>query len=58
MNRRLTLTREYRGFDADTQFDRIATYGSWHPASAKLETVDSARRIEVTAEELAQFFAA
>ncbi len=58
MNHGLTLTRDYRGFDAGTEFDRVATYDSWHVSTAKLETVDSTRRIEVTADELAQFFAA
>jgi hypothetical protein len=58
VNRKLTLTRDHRGFDAGTEFDRVATYDSWHVSAAKLETVDSARRLEVTADELAEFFAA
>lgn len=58
MNRRLTLTRDYRGFEAGTEFDRVATYDHWHVSTAKLETVDSARRLEVTAKELAELFAA
>jgi hypothetical protein len=58
VNRKLTLTRDYRGFDAGTEFDRVATYNSWHVSAAKLETVDSTRRLEVTADELEEFFAA
>jgi hypothetical protein len=53
-----SLQRAHRGFDEDTEFRRIATYGGWHPAAAKLETADETYRIEVTDEELRQFFAA
>lgn len=56
--KKITLQKDHRGFDADTEFERVAEYGSWHVSAAKLETVDSTRRIEVTDEELAQFFAA
>jgi hypothetical protein len=55
---KITLQKDYRGFEADTEFEQVATYGGWHVLSAKLETVDSTRRIEVTDEELTQFFAA
>lgn len=58
MNTKLTLKQNYRGFDADTEFERVAEYGSWHPAAAKLETLDSTARIEVTQHELETYFAA
>jgi hypothetical protein len=58
VNRTITLHTPHRGFDAETEFEQIARYGSWHPARAKLETTDGQYRIEVTAEELRQFFAA
>ncbi|WP_318567185.1 hypothetical protein [Salinigranum marinum] len=59
MGPRITLSKPYRGFDAETEFERIATYGGWHLAAAKLEAADgSDRRIEVTAGELKQHFAA
>lgn len=54
----VTRTKPYRGFDAETEFERIATYRHWHPARAKLEAADgTSRRIEVTDEELRQHFA-
>jgi hypothetical protein len=54
-----TLSKPYRGFDAETEFERIAKYGGWHRAAAKLEAADgSYRRIEVTNDELKQHFAA
>ncbi|WP_161569870.1 hypothetical protein [Salinigranum halophilum] len=55
---KITLQKDYRGFEADTEFERVAEYGSWHVSAAKLETIDSTRRLEVTDEELTQFFAA
>ncbi|WP_136600744.1 hypothetical protein [Salinigranum halophilum] len=59
MGTNVTLRSPYRGFDAETEFERIATYGHWHCAAAKLETVDGTyRRIEVTSDELRQHFAA
>ncbi|WP_192918639.1 hypothetical protein [Salinigranum salinum] len=58
MRPKLTLTKHYRGFDAETEFQRVAEYGSWHPAAAKLETVDHTGRIEVTKHELETYFAA
>lgn len=58
MKQTVTLHTAHRGFDADTEFDRIARYGSWHPAAVKLETTDGRRRIEVTRTEFEQFFAA
>lgn len=58
MSRTLTLTEPFRGFDAGTRFDRVATYDHWHISTAKLETVDGTGRIEVTADELLEFFAA
>lgn len=58
VKRTITLHTPHRGFDAETEFEQIARYGSWHPARAKLETTDGEYRIEVTAEELRQFFAA
>lgn len=58
MKQKLTLTENYRGFEADTEFECIAEYGSWHLAAAKLETVDSTSRIEVTEDELKTYFAA
>lgn len=54
----ITLNKHYRGFEEGTEFDCVAEYGSWHVASAKLETRDGARRLEVTDQELQQFFAA
>jgi hypothetical protein len=54
----ITLRRDHRGFESDTEFEYVARYGSWHVSAAKLETTDSTRRIEVTADELEQFFAA
>ena len=59
MGTNVTLTRPYRGFDAETEFERIATYGHWHLAAAKYEALDGTyRRIEVTDDELRQHFAA
>ena len=59
MGTKMTLTTPYRGFDAETEFEQIATYGHWHLATAKLEAADGTnRRIEVTSNELRQHFAA
>jgi hypothetical protein len=59
MGTKVTLCTTYRGFEAGTEFERVATYGSWHPASAKLEARDgSYRHIEVTTDQLEQHFAA
>jgi hypothetical protein len=58
VKRIITLRKAHRGFDAETEFEQVARYGSWHPAAAKLETTDSRYRIEVTRDELEQFFAA
>jgi hypothetical protein len=58
MRPKLTLTKPYRGFDAETEFECVAEYGSWHPAAAKLETLDQTSRIEVTKHELETYFAA
>ena len=59
MGMKYTLSKPYRGFDAETEFERIAKYGGWHRAAAKLEAADgSYRRIEVTNDELKQHFAA
>lgn len=56
---KVTLNKPYRGFDAATDFERVATYGSWHLAAAKLAAADgSYRHIEVTNDELKQYFAA
>ena len=56
---KFTLSKPYRGFDAETEFEQVVKYGSWHLAAAKLEAVDgSDRRIEVTTDELKQHFAA
>ena len=58
MRSTFTLSKAYRGFDEGTEFERVAAYGPWHVASMKLESTDSLRRVEVTTEELEQFFAA